>query len=152
MPSAQANAILRDLERHKTLFNLDNGLGVKLMDAAAEGFFDCMNRQEDPDGVPWPPLSEAYAKWKSKNYPGELMAELEHRMKTLEQLDGEREIGEYEAKQTYGVDDGARTEAEWMIDPDDKSGRPSRRFYEFDAATIERLDKVVDDHGDKGIG
>lgn len=152
MPSSQANAILRDLQRHKELFDLTKGLGTILMNEAAEGMFDQMNREVDPDGVPWPALSEAYAKWKAKTHPGELISELEHRMKTLEQLDGEREIEADHATQTYGVDEGARQEMSWFVEGDPSRNRPPRKAYELDAATVKRLDAAVEKWGSKRVG
>jgi hypothetical protein len=152
MPSRQASAILHDLEKHKNLFDLTLGLGTALMNEAAEGMFDQAMKELDPDGAPWPVLSEDYAKAKAKHYPGEQIGEREHLMLTLENFDGERDIETNEATQTFGLSESARQEAEWFIEGSEKQNRPPRRFYELDAATVKRLDGVVEKHGDKRVG
>jgi len=88
--SARLDPILRDLERHKTIFDLDrDGLGETLMDLDARVILKDMDAQVDPDGNPRPPLSEAYGLWKHAACPGDPTAVHLVHMKTEAQVKGD---------------------------------------------------------------
>ena len=87
--SARLDPILGDLERHKTIFNLDrNGPGEALMDVDARVILRDMDAQVDPDGNPRPPLSEAYGLWNHAACPANPTAVLLGHMKTESQVKG----------------------------------------------------------------
>jgi hypothetical protein len=146
MTPAILAAMAADARRLLEAFDFDkNGLGEALMDEAVDQFLIEMDAQVDPDGVPWPPLSEDYAEWKASAAPGEPMAVLYHLMKTPEQLAGERTIAADVATMTYGTSPDARDEAGFFIEGR-PPGQPARRFYEFSAACEARFDAILDAH------
>ncbi len=88
--SARLGPILRDLERHKTIFDLDrDGLGEALMDLDARVILKGMDARVDFDGNPRPPLSEGYGLWRHAACPGDPMAVLLGHMETEAQVKGD---------------------------------------------------------------
>lgn len=145
MPTAALASILADLERHKTIFDLDkHGLAEKLMDATAEQILRDMKAETDPDGNPWPALSEAYTEYKAKVAPGQPMSVLFGYMRTIEQLKGSRRIAAREAVMVYGVDEKARQLAEWFTQGN--SRQPPRPFFAISAECEARLDQICREH------
>jgi hypothetical protein len=157
MPSPLMDAIIGDLQRHKTIFDPVN-VGEEVCDIIAEEILVCMDAQVSPDGTPWEPLSIAYEYWKNKHYPGEPMAVLEGHMKTLEQLKGTRIIagaGGSEMQMTYGIDELARDLAEWFQEGNQggggflggitSHGQPPRPFYSISQPAMDRIDAYLDD-------
>lgn len=146
MPSAALTSILADLERHKTIFDLDkHGLGTALMDATAEQILRDMVDEKGPDGNPWAPLSEAYAEYKAKVAPGQPISVLFGHMRTIAQLKGLRRIEAREAVMVYGVDELARDLATWFQDPTN-SRQPPRPFYGISSECETRLDQLCREH------
>lgn len=138
-----ADDIIADLNR--ILKGIDfrrNNLGRDLLDMAAEEILECMDRQEDPDGLPWIPLSDAYEEWKSANFPAQPMAVLYGHMKTREQVRGFRVIEQARAEMTYGLDGPTRDEAEWFQDPTNPN-QPARPFYGLTPHAIQRADAIA---------
>lgn len=135
--------IIADLKRLAKMFDLrrDN-LGSDLLDLAAEDVLETMDRQEDPDGLPWIPLSDAYEEWKSLHFPAQPMAVLFGLMKTREQVRGFRVIGVDRAEMTYGLDDQVRNEAEWF--QEGNTHQPPRPFYALTAQAVARADVMID--------
>ncbi len=145
MSGSGLSAILADLERHKTIFDLDrDGLGEKLMDATAAQILRDMEAEVDPDGRRWAELSAAYVEYKQKVSPGEPMSVLHGRMRTLEELQGLRRITAREGVMVYGTDEQTRQEAEWF--QEGNSRQPGRRFYAISAECEARLDEVCREH------
>lgn len=145
MPSAALSSILADLERHKTIFDLDrHGLGAKLMDATAEQILRDMIDEKSPDGAPWARLSEAYAEYKAKVAPGQPISVLFGHMRTIGQLKGLRRAAAREAVMVYGVDDLARDLATWF--QEGSSRQPARPFYGISAECEARLDQICREH------
>lgn len=143
--SARLDPILRDLERHKTVFDLDrDGLGEALMDLDARLILKYMDAQEDPDGNPWPPLSEGYALWKDAAHPGNPMAVLLGHMKTEEQVKGMRRVTAREATMVFGVDELARQEATYF--QEGSADQPPRRFYGQSAEAQQLKDDLCRKH------
>lgn len=139
--------IIGKIAKHKELFDLDkNGLGESLMDLAVTVMLETMDREVGLDGTPWPPLSELYAKWKSKVAPGKPMAVLFEHMKTREQLSGQRRITPREAIMEYGVDELAIDLAHWFQEGSAKQNRPPRLFYGLSAETLQRSDQLCNKH------
>jgi hypothetical protein len=149
--SVQGAAIAADFERFKTLFDFTrNDLGKEVAELIAAGIFEYMDAQVDPSNIPWVPLSDKYAEWKAKRFPGEKMSELYLRMKAPDQLKGEVEITTHRVAQTYGLDDEARQEAVWFQEGNDR--QPGRRFYEFNDLVLNELAALFDRHFDSVIG
>lgn len=139
-----SDAIITELQRF--LRDLDfrrNHLGRDLLDMAAEEILECMDRQEEPDGFPWIPLSDAYDVWKSAHFPAQPMAVLYGHLKTREQVRGFRVIERTRAEMTYGIDGQARDEAAWFQDPTHPN-QPARPFYGLSPHAIQRADAIVD--------
>lgn len=143
--STRLDNVLRDLERHKTIFDLDrDGLGEALMDVDARVILKNMDRQEDFDGNPWPPLSEGYGLWKNATYPGKPMAVLLGHMKTEEQVKGMRRVTARDATMVFGVDELARDEATWF--QEGSADQPPRRFYGQSAEANQLKDELLQKH------
>ncbi len=88
--SARLDPILRDLERHKTIFDLDrDSLGEALMDVDAQVILKDIAAEVGPDGNPRPPLSEGYGLWRHAACPGNAMAVHLGHMKTEAQVRGD---------------------------------------------------------------
>lgn len=139
-----ASEIIADLQR--LIRDVDfrrRNLGRDLLDMAAEEVLECMDRQEDPDGLPWIPLSDAYAEWKSSHFPAQPMAVLWGHMKTRDQVRGFRQIEQTRAEMTYGLDNQSRDEAEWFQDPTNPN-QPARPFYALSPQAIHRADSLID--------
>ena len=144
MASPQLARILADLERHRTIFDLDNDrLGEELMDLDVVHIIVQMAAERDPDGTQWPELSDAYAKWKAGVSPSNPISYLYGLMDDPEQLMGERSVSADEATMTYGVTEDARQEAVWFQDPQNGS-QPERPFYAQTAAGIAAKDELLD--------
>ena len=145
--SAALARIVRILERHKTIFDLDkNGLAESLMDIDAEVILREMGQEIDPDGAGWPALSLAYLKFKSRVAPGAPMGVLYGHMKTETQIKGLRRITAREAVMVYGVDELARDLAEWFQEGSKKQNRPPRRFYKLSVEAQTRKDAFCRQH------
>ena len=139
--------ILGDLDRHKQIFDLDqNGLGEALMNIDCEVILRDMDAEVDPDGKPWPPLSELYLAWKAIAAPGSPMAVLYGHMKTLAQLKGMRRTTARLAVMVYGIDEEARDLAEWFQEGNAKQNRPPRRFYLQSAEAQQLKDEYCRNH------
>lgn len=133
---ADLQRIVRDLDFRR------NNLGRDLLDMAAEEVLEGMDRQEDPDGFPWIPLSDAYDAWKSAHFPAQPMAVLYGHMKTRDNVRGVRVIEPTRAEMTYGLDEQVRDEAAWFQDPTNPN-QPARRFYGLSPHAIQRADAIV---------
>ena len=93
MPASQLNPLLKDLARFKEVFDLQRDLlAFRAHNVAVQVMLADMLAEVDPDGMPWPELSELYAKWKSQHFPGNPMAVLYGVMKTEENLRGEPSV------------------------------------------------------------
>lgn len=149
---ATMRSILRDLDRHIHLFDLDQGdLGEDLMDVAAGVIRQDIDGQVDPDGQPWPELSDAYATWKATVAPGNPMAILYHQMIDSEQIAGERWVSPTEGRMVFGVDEVPKQEAVWFQEGDPNNNQPPRRFYEFSLESLTRMDAHLDRHFDANV-
>lgn len=143
--SARLNKILRDLNRHKQIFDLDqNRLAESLMDIDAGVILAAMDAEVDPDGAPWAPLSELYLEFKARAAPGAPMAVLYGHMKTIEQLHGLRRITAREAVMVYGIDELARELATFF--QEGNSRQPPRKFYGTSAEADIRKDMFCREH------
>jgi hypothetical protein len=110
-----AASIRRALERHKTFLDFTrDDLGLELCRIATDGAQECILLEQSPDGSPWPPLSEEYAKWKSKHYPGEPMGVRDLLMADHEEVQGVVEVEPTRCVVTYGKSEAARDEATWF--------------------------------------
>jgi hypothetical protein len=147
-------AIIADLTRHGTIFDLDQrNLGIELLDITAVAILVQMGKELDPDGNRWPELSEPYETWKSGAHPGALMSVLFALMKTLENLQGERLVTVHYASMTFGIEPEAKLEAEWFQEGfrgTDSLGRnrnqPPRPFYEIPDVGVSLLDQHLTNH------
>jgi hypothetical protein len=134
---AALSAVIADLERMRDCFNFTlNGLADLAAEAAAAGIFETMEAEVGSDGAPWPELTEEYADWKARHFPGEKMSELHLKMKDPGQLKGELDVSPARMVQTYGTDDEARSEAVWFS--------RLRPFYGFSPFAVRLLDEVYD--------
>jgi hypothetical protein len=147
MSLAELNAIVRDLNRHAEVFDLDkHNLGERLLDIAAQAILEQMDAELDPTGTPWPALSDLYATWKATVSAGSPMAVLFGIMKSLTNLQGVREISIYRAASTFGFEtDVSRQEACYFqegFNGVDSAGhrrnQPPRRFYSFNTLSRDR--------------
>lgn len=140
MASAQMNTILRDLGRIAHALDFDrHDLGEDLLDLTADAIRRQMDDELDPDGNRWDELSDEYAEWKARHYPGKPMAVLAGLMKSRPELEGQRHIVQAEARMVYGITDEAKALAEWFQEGNDH-GRPARPFYYFDDTAIQLAD------------
>lgn len=137
--------LLDDIDRMRHCFDFTDGrLAEDVAEATAVGIFEFMDAEVGPDGSPWIALSEAYAKWKAKHYPGRKMAELDLLMKDPAQLKGTLAVSRDQLVQTYGTVEEARLHAEWFQEGHTGQNRPPRPFYEFNDAAIQYLESVFD--------
>jgi hypothetical protein len=147
MASASLSKILRVLERHKHIFDLDkNHLGEALMDITAEVILRDMDAEVGPDGQAWPALSNPYEEWKAKAAPGAPMAVLYGHMKTPEQVNGMRRVTAREAVMVYGVDELARELATYFQEGSSGNNQPPRPFYGLSAEAEVRIDEHCRKH------
>lgn len=140
MASVQLNAIFRDLKRHGDVF-APADVADDLFDIAADAILRQMDREQDPDGGDWPPLSADYEVAKQRIAPGKPMAVLYGHMKTIEQIKGQRYIGQDEARMAYGVDDLAKDLAEWFQEGNDN--QPPRPFYAVGDEGVQLMDDYL---------
>lgn len=134
-------AVIADFGRIARVFDFTaNGLGEEAAERNAAAIFEYMDAQTGPDNNPWQPLSDAYAKWKSGQFPGQPMSDLHHNMKDPSQLKGVVDVTADGVKQTYGLDDQARTEAVWFSEGN--SRQPPRPFYQFNDLAILNLEDL----------
>lgn len=138
--------IIAEVRRHPDVsdFTKDT-LGASLVHIAAMAIIGQMGEEVDPDGHPWPPLSEAYAAWKAEVTGGEPMAVLFHRMRTLDEVEGLYRITATTIEQTYGTSEEARNEAEWFQEGSEKQNRPPRPFYAFNEMAFEQMNAWCDE-------
>lgn len=132
------------LERHRRLFDLrEGGLGADLCKAATDGVQATIAAEADPDGTPWPVLSEKYAEYKSFQFPGEPIAVLHKVMADPHEVAGELDITIDRATATYGRTDRARAEASWFQDPANPN-QPPRKFWGFTAQSVKAATDILD--------
>jgi hypothetical protein len=152
MASGRLAKILRDLERHKHIFDLDqHDLAEALMDIDVEVMLRDMDAEVAPDGTAWPRLSERYERWKARAAPGAPMAVLYGHMKTREQLEGLRRVTAREATMVYGIDDLAREVATYFQEGAPGNDQPPRPFYGLSAEADARKDEYCRKHLEKLI-
>lgn len=146
MPSPQMQAIIADLNRHRHIFDADV-VGEGVLDIAAEQAYRRFDQAVDPDGNPWPALSEAYARWKAKYGLGMQMGVLTGVMAgDLEEFKGDRYIGKDEARSTYGTSEESREHAANFED-----GDPRRAFTAMCDVTVQLIDDYLDKHHAKSL-
>jgi hypothetical protein len=147
--SAQGAALVAELDALKSVFDFtQHDLANQLAEAAAVGVFEAMEAQTGPDGA-WDELSEAYAEWKSRHFPGEKMSELHLKMKDPEQLKGVVTATPDRIEQTYGTDDEARQEAVWF--QEGGGNQPPRPFYAFNGLVERTYAEVLDRRWDAAL-
>lgn len=141
--SAQMDAIVRRIEQHPHALDFDRGgLGEAMVMVVAEEVYRAMDQETSPKGQHWAALSEAYAEWKSRHYPGQPMAVLTGHMKQMVQLIGLTRITAREIGQTYGVDETARALAVYF--QEGNARQPARPFYVFGDVARDRLRQLLD--------
>lgn len=147
MASAQLAAVLRDLERHRTIFDADV-VGDAVLDVAARVAVERFNRQVDPDGRRWPDLDEAYERWKARHgIAGTQMGVLDGAMSDDEHFKGERPTPtKAEASSTFGRSAVAKQHAEWFEEGDDARNRPPRPFTAMSLEAVLAIDDMLDRH------
>lgn len=145
MASSQLREILRDIERHKVMFDGDV-VGEKVLDIAMAECLERFRRQEDPDGGAWPELSTDYEAWKAAHGLGMQKGVLWGAMSDDEQFRGERSIAKDEASSEFGVNATAKDHASWFEEGDDSRNRPPRPFTALSAEAIRRIDEFLDSH------
>ena len=151
--SAQMAPILADFARIRTLFDFTRDrLAEDVAETIAAGIWEFMEAQVGPDNRPWIELSEKYAEWKGRKFPGRPISELYRHMKDPDQLKGELDVSPHRLEQTYGLDDRAKDEACWFQEGDPSQNRPPRRFYEFNDLVLVHLATLFDRHFDETIG
>ncbi|MDR3639063.1 MAG: hypothetical protein P4L84_34985 [Isosphaeraceae bacterium] len=144
---AELTAIIAAVKQHPRTFDFTKDtLGESLCHVTAMAIIAFMGSEIDPDGNPWPELSEAYADWKSTVAAGEPMAVLYRHMRTLDQMEGLHRITATTVDQTYGTDEEARSLAEWFQEGSTKQNRPPRPFYAFNDLAINNLNDWCDQH------
>lgn len=149
--SRQASLIVADFGRYKDLFDFTKDeLSYEVAAVIAEGIYDYMAAELDPDGNPWPPLSEKYAEWKAKHFPGQDISDLHHHMRDPTQLVGSVGVWPHRMVMTYGKDEQAQDEAVWFSEGNER--QPARPFYEFNELVLSRLRELFDRHFETVIG
>ena len=90
-----------------------------------------MDAECDPDGNPWPDLSNSYATWKATIAPGRPMGYLYGTMKTMDNLMGVAVVQGSQMTMTYGVDPVAIAHAIKFTEGGLVTGtnQPPRPFY-----------------------
>ena len=142
--------IIAELERMKHTFDFAfEDLGQHIAEANAAGIMAFMDAELDPGGSPWPELSERYAAWKERYYPGYPMARLYGVMKTDEQLIGSLFVSSTLLRQQYGTTEEAQQEAAWFSEGNDR--QPPRPFYEFNDLSCARIADVLDARFDEFV-
>ena len=133
----QCRRILRHLDKHKTFADLTDGsAGVDLLTIATDGVEATIAKQQSPDGTRWPELSEDYAQWKAKHYPGKPMGHLDEIMADPIEVAGTVAVTSDLASVVYGVGDEAKDHADWFT----KGGRP---FFGFTPESHARAHKYL---------
>ena len=145
-----ANAKIRaDLARHMTFADLTQpsgqvgNVGEYLCSLATDGVREIIDQETDPDGSPWPPLSEAYDEWKQAHFPGQPMAKLYGIMAQPEEIAGETFVQSTQAAVIFGKSDEARQEFEWFNEGG--GNRPPRRCWGLTANSIKDSTDFLDD-------
>lgn len=142
--NATLGKILDRLDRQRHLFDLDRGdLGQELCKAATDGVQYAIAREEDPDGVAWAPLSDAYREAKEFSHPGNPIAVLEGAMADPREVAGTVEVSRDEAAVTYGVSDQARQEATWF--QEGNANQPPRPFWGLTADAKAESRRILDE-------
>lgn len=143
-------AIHRDIIGHRDMFDLRrDGLGRELCGITTDGIKDTIDAQQTPDGAPWAPLSEAYATWKSRKFPGQPMAVLHHLMIDPAEVEGIIEVNRSEASVLYGVSEQARQEAEWF--QEGGPNQPPREFWGINADALQLVDETLEQTLEDGL-
>jgi hypothetical protein len=143
MASPSLAMILRDLERHKTIFDADM-IGGDVLDIAARIAVERFNRQIDPDGNGWPKLSASYERWKGRHGLGMQMGVLHGPMSDDEHFRGERTITKAEAISVFGTNPAVRQEAEWFEEGDATRNRDPRPFTAISLEAVLAIDRFLD--------
>ena len=143
MPSAQMRAIVRDMKRHCHIFDADR-VGEEVLDIAMEQQIRNFAAAVDPDGNPWPDLSEAYFAYKQLNALTTDMGYLEFVMAAPENFRGERFANRTEARSVFGVDEQSKAEAEWFEEGSQAQNRPPRPFTAMGDIAVQLIDDYLD--------
>lgn len=138
--------ILKELTQLENPFDLTkHNLGSEAALIAATEMYINMDQECDPLGMPWEPLSQRYAKWKSAIAPGAPMAVLTHHMKDILQLVGSLLIHPMKSVQTYGLDELAKIHAMKFQMGGTLTGtaQPEREFWGFTYDAIMKIDALM---------
>lgn len=145
--SPRAAKICWALERHAAAFDLTrDGLGERLLTIASNGAYHALLRGEDADGNELAALSEDYAAWKEKRYPGRPIGILEHEMAKWVHFQGERAIAPDLATVTYGRNEEAKQEAAWFIEGSQEQNRPPRPFWGLTEDAVKESTEYLTKH------
>jgi hypothetical protein len=135
---ARSGKQIAALQRHKVAFDFSQDrLGEDLCKIATDGCLENVIGENSPDGTPWAPLSEDYAKYKQLNYPGSPVGVLHFLMAQPQEIAGQASIDPLLAKVSYGVSDQAKQEMAWFTEGDTSRNRPPRPFWGFTTRSIE---------------
>lgn len=144
--SPAMRAIVRDLEKHRVIFDADR-IGEEVLDVAAAECLERFARQETPDGQRWDALDPDYERWKARHgIAGEQMGVLDGDMSDDEHFKGERSTSQTEASSTFGRSELARLHAEWFEEGNQGQNRPPRPFTALSAEAERRIDEFLDRH------
>jgi len=134
-----------DLARLRSLFDLTKGgLGATLCGIATDGVMDNLADELDADGNRFADLSEGYAAWKSRQFPGQPIGLLHHLMADPAQVSGTLDVTPDRAEVAYGVSQEAVDEASWFIEGDPSRNRPPRDFWGLTKEALRLVDETLE--------
>jgi hypothetical protein len=120
-------------------------LADDLFDLQAQRIRDRSLAQRAPDGTTWADNEPRYAARKGYKPVG---VGLTGEMLSLEQLRGDRRLGDESATMQYGKDAWNRQKAKWFSEGNDR-GQPERPFWEITADDRDALDALARRHYDR---
>lgn len=141
------DAIKRDLEKIRDTFDMTKGIGAEICSIATDGIIDNLRSELDADGIALAPLSDAYAKWKGKKFPGKKIGELFGIMGEESQLKGVTRTTRDRAEVTYGSASGSSAQAmqeiEWFIEGNPR--QPARDFWGITKEADQLIGETLDE-------